>query len=251
MGAVAHPRYFLAKHIFPCLIEDELILLDLRNDKYSGLDHSQTEAFQSVLGFGLAAEEPLDAGEISGDASLKIFSEDMVGKGILTGNPFDGKEAATVTVDCPPLDLTGYDVTKKRRVRPGHIFRLVVAAVSTRLRLRFLSLEHAVNRVKTRKARHLEKCWVQSEVPTQDKERIRELIEIFRLVRLFLFTSKNFCLYDSLVLVEFLAPYGIYPDLVVGVKMRPFQAHAWVQDKNFIYNGCIREIDLMNPIMVV
>lgn len=250
---VAPPRYFLAEHMFPCFIDGGVILLDLRHDQYVGLDDDEARALQTVLGLrpvshhDTATPDRKDGGTLD----LDRFCRDMVAKGVLTQDTAHGKQAETVTVPCPPLDLTGYDVTKKRRVRPGHVFTLVKAAIGVSLGMRFTSLEKVIARVRRRKQTHAAKVRAGQAPATPDRERVRELVEIFRLVRLFLFTSKDFCLYDSLVLVDFLAPYGIYPDLILGVKMGPFQAHAWVQDDTYIYNGCISDIDLMTPIMAV
>ena len=84
-----------------------------------------------------------------------------------------------------------------------------------------------------------------------DAERARKLVEAFARYRVFLFSSKDECLYDSLALLEFLAHYGIYPDWVFGVQTRPFAAHCWVQHGDIVFNDTVEHVRGYTPIMVV
>jgi hypothetical protein len=67
----------------------------------------------------------------------------------------------------------------------------------------------------------------------------------------FLFSSKDECLYDSLALLEFLARYRIYPDWVFGVQTRPFAAHCWVQQGDIVFNDTVEHVTGYSPIMIV
>lgn len=250
MNIVPNPQYYFAQHIYPCVIEERVILLDLRSNRYFGLDGEQANLIRSLI-----AMQGIDVsiGNVNakcGTAGGSVI-QSLVESGILTPDSANGKRVLFPKLLRPPLDLTGYDVTKQRRVRTDHVIHLVSAAVSTRWLLKLRSLEAAINRPACRKAAYRKKHNNKSDVAKIDEEQVRELVEIFRLIRLFLFTSQNFCLYDSLVLLEFLAAYGIHPDLVIGVKLRPFQAHAWVQDERFIYNCSTKDIDLMTPILAI
>jgi hypothetical protein len=76
------------------------------------------------------------------------------------------------------------------------------------------------------------------------------LVAVFRKLRR-LFPANYLCLYDSLVLVEFLARYDIFPAWVFGVRLEPWAAHCWVQQGTVVFNEGIEEADDYVPIMVI
>ena len=56
---------------------------------------------------------------------------------------------------------------------------------------------------------------------------------------------------NSLTLLEFLAKYEVYPTCVLGVKMDPFAAHAWVQQGSMVLTDPIAHVKTFTPIMSV
>jgi hypothetical protein len=79
----------------------------------------------------------------------------------------------------------------------------------------------------------------------------RQLVESFIRFRVFAFSSRNECLFDSLALLEFLARYDIHPDWIFGVQTRPFAAHCWVQSDDVVFNDTVENVSVYTPIMVV
>jgi len=72
----------------------------------------------------------------------------------------------------------------------------------------------------------------------------------------FLMTSRfvkirDRCLDHSIAMVRFLARFGYYPRLVLGVKMSPWGAHAWVQDGDLVLNDSVDRVRAYTPILVV
>jgi hypothetical protein len=65
---------------------------------------------------------------------------------------------------------------------------------------------------------------------------VRKMTIIFKSVRPFVYTRHGKCLFDSLTLTYFLSSYGVCPTLVFGVRVNPFQAHAWVQHGSYTLN---------------
>jgi hypothetical protein len=111
--------------------------------------------------------------------------------------------------------------------------------------LRTWPFERVIRRVKRRKE------LLGPKARPLDAKRARKLVEAFARYRVFLFSSKDECLYDSLALLEFLARYGIYPDWVFGVQTRPFAAHCWVQHGDVVFNDMVEHVRGYTPIMVV
>jgi hypothetical protein len=129
--------------------------------------------------------------------------------------------------------------------RLGSWLKFLTAPAFAKFALRTWPFERVILRVKRRKA------LLEPQSGPLDAERARKLVEAFARYRVFLFSSKDECLYDSLALLEFLARYGIYPDWVFGVQTRPFAAHCWVQHGDVVFNDTVEHVTGYTPIMVV
>jgi hypothetical protein len=69
-------------------------------------------------------------------------------------------------------------------------------------------------------------------------------------MRCFVYTAREHCLYDSLVLVEFLSYFNQFPELVIGVTTGPFKAHCWVQYAGLVFNDDYDRVRDFTPILV-
>jgi len=56
------------------------------------------------------------------------------------------------------------------------------------------------------------------------------------------------CLPDSLALIDFLAARGLAAQLVIGVRLHPFQAHAWVERDGALLSDTMEAIAGLTPI---
>jgi len=79
---------------------------------------------------------------------------------------------------------------------------------------------------------------------------LRADISAFAKSRRFHFSHEQ-CLSNSIALLHFLRKRGFVPSLVVGVKMSPFAAHAWVQHETVVLADDIDKIRHYTPILVV
>lgn len=59
------------------------------------------------------------------------------------------------------------------------------------------------------------------------------------------------CLPQSLAVAHRLAGAGARAELVLGVKLRPFKAHAWVQWRDALVNERLEVARLFTPILVI
>lgn len=249
-------KYYLPKGVFLCVVEASVVFLDLHNDKYISLEPEKTTALISLLSI---RPEELHASTLSmfkrnavnqnresdkENCHIVEVAEDLITHNLLTTDPAAGVEENLTTIDIPPLDLSGYEFGKTPIIKSGHIFRFFMACSAASFNLRFFSIEEVVRSVK--KARN-----GQQKSSPSDLDKIRDLVEIYNILKPLFFTTKNHCLFDSLTLIKFMALYDIYPTWVFGVKMGPFIAHCWVQDDNFIYNEALDNAHNFTPIMAV
>jgi hypothetical protein len=56
-------------------------------------------------------------------------------------------------------------------------------------------------------------------------------------------------LFESLALLEFLARYNFFPQVVFGVVADPFQAHCWLQEGSTILNDDLERVGRYRPIL--
>jgi hypothetical protein len=239
-GSDVMPRYALASHVFACLDGDQVVLLDLKQDRYFSFDSAKSRGLHAIV-----AGWPVQPGEETAEvaASARI-AESLLERGLLvrpecpTGSPSPALPKAK-------NELLPDDYLESPSRRLGHLGAFVAATAIATLMLRVRSLERAVHRVRRRKARR------QPQSVTFDAERTRELMTVFADLRPFLFSSRDQCLFESLVLIEFLALYGVFPSWVFGVRARPFAAHCWVQQESVVLNDTLEHLGRYTPIMAV
>ncbi|MFL6604470.1 MAG: lasso peptide biosynthesis B2 protein [Steroidobacteraceae bacterium] len=237
-------RFALAEHVFVCLNGEHVVLLDLKADRYWALEAGQTVGLDALVdGWPVAGSheaQDMDPASPQANQALETLKE----RGLLTDGIPPGKTATPVTAISPQRELVSETETSAG-ARSGSWLQFFTASAFAKLALRTWPFERVIQRVKRRK---------ELEGPTAsplDAERARKLVEAFARYRVFLFSSKDECLYDSLALIEFLARYGIYPDWVFGVQTRPFAAHCWVQHGEIVFNDTVEHVSGYTPIMVV
>ena len=80
---------------------------------------------------------------------------------------------------------------------------------------------------------------------------IREHVKVFSWLRPFAYAESDACLFDSVVLTDFLFRQGIAADFLVGVRIRPFAAHSWVQAQGFALNDLPEYLAAYTPILSI
>jgi len=235
-------RYALASQVFACLDGDQVVLLDLKQDRYFSFEAAKARGLHSlVAGWpAVPAAGDSDTGSpLDGDRIARQLLE----RNILTRNNGTARnETAPIVAAHSEMICDRYDDVPSRSLRG--IISFVAATTIATVMLRFGSLERAVRRVKERRARRPHSA-------SFDVERTRDLLAIFTHLRPFLFTSRDQCLFESLVLIEFLARYGIFPSWVFGVQSRPFAAHCWVQEGDRVLNDTLDHLGRYTRIMAV
>lgn len=231
-------EYLLQPHIYLCRTAEGGVVLDSRRGQYFGLTADQ----MSALSF-LVRGYPHTTGAVSAPDSEKL-AEALMRQGVLTQDVTWGKQV--IPIDVEPADSRFVDMDTEE-MPPVHFTEAVYflwASLFANLQLSCLSLKTTIAHIKRRKARRtLDK--------TFDEQLARELTKVFHRLRP-LYTAKKRCLYDSLVLIEFLALHGVYPQWVIGVKAAgPFLAHSWVQHRHFVLNGEPEFIKDLVPLMLI
>lgn len=77
------------------------------------------------------------------------------------------------------------------------------------------------------------------------------LVAAFHDISPWLFTREDACRFRSIVLIRFLAGYGIAADWVFGVRLAPFGAHCWVEKGETVLNDQADRVREFTPILRV
>lgn len=79
---------------------------------------------------------------------------------------------------------------------------------------------------------------------------IRE-VEIYKRACVYFYDPRDKCMLNTLSLIRYLARRGCFPKWYIGVQIRPFTAHCWVEDEDFIYGDSLGNCREFRPILVV
>lgn len=208
---------------FGC-VDGELIFLDIDRDRYFALRGEAASLFRSLIA-------------TSGQPSNGAF-QSLIAAGLLepAETPHPLRAAPTGIPDKSLFDdmsispLPGFIAIAEIMARLVPIKRaLARRQVAGRLR-RIEALKEKVRQRPSRDPLHLAKR--------------------FNAARPVIPLALN-CLSDSLALAEFLLRRGASADLVFGVKLTPFAAHAWVQTSDTILNDHVDHVREFTPVLVV
>ncbi len=253
---IQHPStsaYWLSKHVHLCMSGNQIVLLDLKNDRYMAIDAAHARPLAGLVrGWPAANAEPVESSaSIDSTDTARVVARVMMDRGLLTRDYALGKDAAPVamappftTLVLPPSLLPGENELPLP-MNSRHVSTFLTAAVVTVAKLRWRSLEGIVRDVMHRRLSRMKSSHSCS------MEVAKGLVAIFRRLRPFAFTAQNACLFDSLALLNFLSRYRLFPHWVFGVRTAPFAAHCWVQEGNTVFNDSVEHVSFYTPIMVV
>lgn len=255
-------RFSLASHVRACACDENVVLLDLRTNRYLGIDarasHSLAHSVvdwpsfdRSIAASRIPTESPLDIGS-SGELLHRLWAQ-----GLLVAAPEqtadERSDAGTLPIRQLDIDealstieLDGPDTAQgplTRQVRQTLRFTASVGIAACWLRSR--SLLWIANAIAARRARAM------APPSSESLESMWPAMETFERLRPLVFTSRSQCLLDSLALVRFLGLDGFMPRWVIGVRLAPFAAHSWVQCGPVVLNDQHEFVRQFRPILAV
>lgn len=231
-------RHHLAAHVRACRSEGQVVLLDLRRNRYVGID-GRHRLDQVVDGW------PADDASASRQTTCTdAVLEQLLAAGLVAQGPQAAWARRDVEIEAPTSTLHAHHRASSGRIRARHLYRFTVCAALSAMRLRWLPLSAV--------AAHI--AALRGEGPAEPMnhgDRLRESVAAFDRLRPLAFTSRDKCLYDSLALVTFLACERLHARWVIGVRTNPFRAHAWVQAGDTVLNDLHENVRAFRPILVV
>lgn len=219
--------YRLRENLFWCSCGERVVLLDLAADRYFCLPPVATPAFRR-LSEGLEAGED-DCRSLRGLIERGLIVEDAATRASQQAVPLpepagDMLEAA-VTAPLPAIVRAGF----------------FEAWAAWQLRRRPLLTV----------ARRMEEKGRQAALrPSSSEARLREVVLAFERTTL-VFARSGRCLARAVAVHAACCAEGIRPRVVLGVRMDPFRAHAWVQLEDRVVVGEFEQVRLFTRIAVL
>lgn len=250
-------QYWLQQHVHVCTTRDYVVFLDLKNDTYLGVSLPQMDAIGIHLpGWPRSAHVRSDCTQppLHTTQEGRSTLENLLQKELLTEDVDSGKYVTPTAAEAPSAalietifvnTLLDHESTPAPEIRFRDVLYFAHAyAVAVKMR-RLWSIGRIVRHVQARK-RHLA-----SDRLRIDPTSAQRPAWLFRRIRPFFFSKKGACFLESLVLIEFLAHYTIFPDWIFGVQTGPFKAHCWIQAGPVVFNDSPFVVRTFTPILVV
>jgi hypothetical protein len=229
-----------------------IVLFDANRGKYLAVDGLKADRLVSrVEGWPLterARDESSPAG-VAGvpDPQIERATQKTIGEfvqaGLLTLDPERGKSARPTAITPPGSSFDLFDLERSLRPHLRYFPSFLVACIRAKLRLRSLRMAVLIDKLNRRKA-----AWGGS---TQDPEKLRRLVRAHCHLRPLVYTAHDACLFDSLVMVEFLAVYKVSATWIFGVYPAPFGPHCWVQAGSIVLNDTVGHVLHYSPILAI
>ena len=205
-----------------CIANDRTVFLDLVRDRYFCLPPTQDQLFKSII-----AASPRHASREIAESLASVLIERPAASFV-----------RPVAVARPVSEVHAYD-----SVYLPDLIIAVAYHLDTVRRLRRLSLHTVLDGLKKQKDLAYACPRPASAIP-------EHFSTVFAAASRLL-SKHDQCLRCSIAFVRFCAGRGYYPDLVIGVRMYPFRAHAWVQAGDRVLNDTVDNVAPYTPILVV
>ncbi len=218
--------YTLAPGVSFCRVSDRMMFLDIKADRYFCLSSTAEQSFARLIDGAPTTEED------------EIILASLARHGPLTdgshGGPLVPCLATVATRTAPP----GLAIP----LRPAQLLLAAGSLALAPLRLRLFGLAGVIRALQARKA--------QATIPEPHDRELTATAAAFAQLR-YVATAHDRCLTRSIALASRLYAQGLSAELVLGVQLRPFAAHAWVQAGDRVLNDRVDVVRDFTPILVV
>lgn len=231
----------LAPHVRACEHDGQVVMLDLRRNRYLGAPAAKLAALSGVV-----RGWPQVQSGVAPDPALRA-DPDRLAAGLL--------QRGLLTLDAAPLacpaalpgaarSLNADDAAVSAALGARRMLRFARCSVVASISLRLRSLHAIANAVSARRSRASVRSHQQSASALQDA------VAAHVRLRPLLYDTHDRCLHDALSLIHFLAGEQWFPHWVIGIMTRPFRAHAWVQSGDLVLNDLHDNVRRYTPILI-
>jgi hypothetical protein len=216
------PYYTLAQGVSYGLVDGEPIFLDLGTDRYFQVD----ELLRSDL----------DRLRRSGGILPETAAARLLASGIIRQSA-SRKPAGPAPTFIPNASLLDKGCSSAASLRDAA--EIGSNLLRARLAVRWLPLRRIIERLAP-----------PAGSKPRDVQRVHAMAKRFEAARRRVPLDRH-CLTDSIALLQFLHRRSLTASLLFGVKLHPFAAHCWLQDKRKVFNDDAETVQGFTPVMVL
>lgn len=224
--------YRLRLGLHACRVDRSTVFLDVRSDRYFALTGATSDAF-----LRLVANEEVSPAD-------RVLIEDLLRRDVIIESA-----GASIPILCPPApdvhdhessgaEEMGYDSSTKF----GEVAVAFVRQVSVVAELKMTSFGRVLGNVGRYKK-------AISKAPSREISPYRATQAFANVDRVI--GSHGRCLPRSVALARTLIAGGSKPLLILGVKLRPFEAHCWIQIGNRLIGDHPGRVAPFTPILII
>jgi hypothetical protein len=237
-------QYWIPAHVRVCPLLASTILLDLKRNRYFGIGTKETRALSTLaLNWNEANGSAVTVEQLAPDVAMDM-ADALIEAGLLNRDvPAERSAFGGAPVDLSGvLTSAGHELSRSSSLRLSHVAGFVAALAWTRRALRSRTLYSIACEIRDSKV---------AAGSNFDEAKAIELVGIFRRLRPHAFAARDRCLFHSLALVRFMARHAVFPTWVIGVRARPWGAHAWVQQDKLLLDANPEQVCEYTPILTV
>lgn len=234
------PLYHLADHIHFCETDSGVVFLDLKKRNYFALGPKEFEEVKGAASPWYTDNSATRVEPHTNGHKPSATIDTLVQKGILSRTPrsslLDQKDLLVAR--------TYYSSHSERHattITPIQALVFFIYHLYVRLNLRRNRLDAMIGKLQKTRTRRPANF-------TPDNI-FQRFVALFDRLRPWAYTAHNECLKDSLTLTHFLRWNGVPATLVLGIRTKPFAAHAWVQVGDCVVNDEAERVQLYRPIL--
>lgn len=219
--------YMLRAGVTFCRVGDRLVFLDLPRDRYFCLTPQTEQMFDRLIEDGdLTDREQTDLRALIDDGPL-VEAE-------------GSSRPLPCAAPCPPALSLLDQPSSASRMRAT--IEALIAHQAARVRLKLFGLDSVLRQTAAR---------AKATSQTAETDAAARLVAAALARASLIVSARNQCLSISLAAMAMLHRRGVAATLVLGVKLRPFQAHCWVQTGADLVTDRVDVVRNFTPIRVV
>lgn len=236
--------YTVPAHIYTCVAESGVVVLDARRGKYSIVPAAGARALTSVVRGWPVLPSPCEGEQMPDEPRPSLLNTLLRSGIIVRGDAIQRFEGHAIADTAKEALLDSFSSHHKPKVSARGIAAFLCSAGYAHGLLRYRRFDTLLGHLRSRKANRT--SWQEASIT-----KVRDLVTVFVWLRPFCYGETNACLFDSVALTDFLYRQRIFPELVIGVRTRPFAAHSWVQHRGFVLNSIPDYLTSYTPILSI
>jgi hypothetical protein len=239
----AEKPYRLAPHVHACRTGRDIVMLDLKRDRYFGVDPADASELAPLVSHFPTPVQNESSNIVQTPPPSSLLLKELLEAGSILPGVQTPDEARRAELERPEAALIEGYTNVRVHITIVDITRMLAAVAIAGALMKWGSLH--------RISKYIASSRRQAHRHTFDIDKARERIAAFHRLRPFLYTSAEACLFSSLAIQSFLARDKIFPRFVFGVATRPFKAHCWLQRDGVVLNDMPEHVREYTPILVI